>query len=214
MVFRCAFEGPILALKSPIRTTKLWSGTSLMQSVRLLYKVYFYRLLGFFCWCICTDDCCFRISSIRLLILLTCRMFFEIKRPSPPWDLFVAAMYMKLYPLELIDVVSSFVCQQCSCIATTSMQNVLHPLVSWWSLPGRSSIRNIPGRRDPSFAQAWPRFTGMRFSHIIASARTRRNKKVNEKISIEVHFNRSKIFLLCFYDPYDLWEVKLTNILI
>ena len=32
----------------------------------------------------------------------------------------------------------------------------------------------------------------------------RRDKKVNLKISIEVHFNRSKIFLLCFYDTYDV----------
>ena len=104
---------------------------------------------GFFCWCICADDCYFRITinSIRLLILVTRRMFFAIlwviKRPTPPGDLFVAVLYMKWYPLELIDVVSSFVCQRCSCIATTSMSNVLHPVVSWWSLPVLSSVRTL-----------------------------------------------------------------------
>ena len=43
-----------------------------------------------------------------------------------------------------------------------------------------------------------------------------RDKKVNSKISIEVHFNRSKIFILCFYHSYDvnLWEKKLTNIFV
>ena len=39
MVLRCAFEGPILALRSPIRTTKSLSRTSPMQEVRLLQKV-------------------------------------------------------------------------------------------------------------------------------------------------------------------------------
>ena len=33
---------------------------------------------------------------------------------------------------------------------------------------------------------------------------------------MKVHFNSSKIFLLCFYDSYDvsLWEKKLTNIFV
>ena len=36
------------------------------------------------------------------------------------------------------------------------------------------------------------------------------------KKSIEVHFSRSKIFLLYFYDAYDvnLWEKKETNVLL
>ena len=44
----------------------------------------------------------------------------------------------------------------------------------------------------------------------------RRNKKVNSKISIEVHFKKSKIFRLSFYDSYDvnLWEKKSTNIFV
>ena len=44
----------------------------------------------------------------------------------------------------------------------------------------------------------------------------RGDKKVNWKISIEVHFNRSSIFLLCFYDSYDvnLWEKKSINIFV
>ena len=46
---------------------------------------------------------------------------------------------------------------------------------------------------------------GTKFSHVvIASARV----SISLKKSIEVHFNRSKIFLLYFYDAYDvgLWE--------
>ena len=36
-------------------------------------------------------------------------------------------------------------------------------------------------------------------------------EKVNQKISTEVHFNRSKIFLLCFYDAYDVICEKKVN---
>ena len=72
----------------------------------------------------------------------------------------------------------------------------------------------IPTRRDPSYVQPGPRFPGTKFSNVIASTRLGGIKKLIKKISIEVHFNRSKIFLLYFYDSYDviLWEKKLTNI--
>ena len=67
----------------------------------------------------------------------------------------------------------------------------------------------IPARRDPSFVLPGSRFAGMKFYHVIASARLKWMKKLIKKISIEVHFNRSKIFL-CFCDAYDvnLWEKK------
>ena len=107
---------------------------------------------GLFCWCICANNSYFRITInsneyIRLLIFLICKMFFVIssviRRPISSWDLSVAVLYMKWYPLKIIDVVSSFVRHRCSCIATTSMLNVLHSVISWWSLPGLNSVRTL-----------------------------------------------------------------------
>ena len=56
----------------------------------------------------------------------------------------------------------------------------------------------IPAGRDPSIVLPGSRFAGTKFSHVIPSAHLS-----GMKISIEVHFNRSKIFLLRFYDAYD-----------
>ena len=66
----------------------------------------------------------------------------------------------------------------------------------------------IPARQDPAFVLPGSRFAGTKFSHEIASVRLSATKNLIKKLSIEVHFNRSKIFLLCFYEVYDvsLWE--------
>ena len=86
-------------------------------------------------------------SNIRILIFLVCKKFFAvllvIRRPTCPWDLSVAVLYIKWYPLEFIGVFSSFVHHRCSCMATTSILNILHPVVIWWSLPGLNSARTL-----------------------------------------------------------------------
>ena len=64
----------------------------------------------------------------------------------------------------------------------------------------------ILARRDPSIVLPGSRFAGTKFSHVIASARLS-----GMKISIEVHFNRSKIFLLRFYDAYGVICDKKVN---
>ena len=70
----------------------------------------------------------------------------------------------------------------------------------------------IPARRDPSFILPGSRFiAGTKFSPVIISSCLGRMKKLintSLKIFIKVHFNRPKIFLLCFYNAYDvnLWE--------
>ena len=58
-----------------------------------------------------------------------------------------------------------------------------------------------PGKVGPLFCPPRSRRAATNFSHvIIASARV----SISLKESIEVHFNRSKIFLLYFYNPYDV----------
>ena len=49
-----------------------------------------------------------------------------------------------------------------------------------------------------------------KFFHVIASAHLINASVISLKISIKVPLNRSMIFLLCFYDAYDvnLWEKK------
>ena len=65
----------------------------------------------------------------------------------------------------------------------------------------------ISARLDLFFVLPGSHFVGTKFSHVIASARLNGIKmliNINLKISIEVLFNRSKIFLLCFYEAFDI----------
>ena len=78
----------------------------------------------------------------------------------------------------------------------------------------------IPPRRDPAFVLPGSRFAGTKFSHVIASARLSGMKKLthqfeNISLKISIHFNRAEIFLLCFYDAYDvnLWGKKVNRYL-
>ena len=57
----------------------------------------------------------------------------------------------------------------------------------------------IPARQDPSFVQPGYLCQDKIFPCNCFSP-PRWDKKVNWKISLEVHFNRSKIFILCFYE--------------
>ena len=71
-------------------------------------------------------------------------------------------------------------------------------------------------RRDPSFVLPGSHFAGMTLSHVIASDRLNGMKKLIN-ISVQKYpFNKSKIFISCFYDAFDvnLWEKKLTNIFV
>ena len=78
----------------------------------------------------------------------------------------------------------------------------------------------IPTWWDPSFVLSESCFAGTKFSHVIVSARLRGMKKLINtsvlKISTGVHFNRSKILLLCFYNlnDFNLWKKNLAYVFV
>ena len=89
----------------------------------------------------------------------------------------------------------------------------------------RVPCHRFPGPKflDPSSQGPWSQVLVLDyaiFSYLMASARLDGMKKLNNrsvwKKSIEVHFNRAKIFLLYFYNAYNVssWEKKFTNVII
>ena len=77
----------------------------------------------------------------------------------------------------------------------------------------------IPARRDPSFVLPGSRFAEAKFSHVTSARLSGMKKLINTsvwKYSWKyISIDRSKIFLLCFCDAYDinLWGKKVKKCL-